>query len=333
MDGTKKRLFAAARWVVLAALVGAAAWYAWEHPRLLAALGDVSPLALGVLLALMLLGRLCQGIQFRALCSVFDLELTFWEWFGLTVCKSMYGFLMPGRPGTALQAVYLKKKHGFAFTKFGSLFAATNVLNAVTAGVVGLAACGAEFLRGGPMPASVVLAAGFFLACSVGGALVFVLATGSVKFLPFERLRRLGLRVQEGVDLFLAHPGVLGWVAGLVAVRYLLAGLALFVAGRSVGLELNLMQGILMASLGSFGLFLPLTPGGIGISEGIISGVAELLGLSPELAMLGALVKRAAGVLTVFVIGPMAQHILTGKLSGDESGDEVLRPPGEGREE
>jgi uncharacterized membrane protein YbhN (UPF0104 family) len=333
MGTMKRRVFALLRWVLLGTLIGGAVWYGRENTELIGALRGVSVMAAVTVLALVGIGNLAQGVQFKVLSSVFDLDLSFWEWYGLTVCKGMYGFLMPGRPGTALQAVYLKKMHGFALTDFGSVFAATNLLNATTYAVVGLLACGMEYTVGGRMPVPVLLAGVGCLAFSIGGAVVLALAASSVRFLPGQKLRELGKRVRAGLQLLASRPRVLGRVAMLVAFRNVSGGAALLVAGRAVGLEISFLQGIILASIGSFGTFLPVTPASIGVNEGIIAGVAELLGMAADTAMLAALVKRAASVVLLFTVGSVAQYILTGSLlsPGESVRTTAVTPAEEGQ--
>ncbi len=310
----KRHILPALRWIALAVLVAAGIWYVTKHPDLLHALKGVSAPHLVIILVLAFATLLTQGLQLKLISSVFGLNLSFREWFGLTVCKSMYSSLMPGRPGVGAQAVYLKKRHGFALTDYGTLFAASSLVDAVSAATLGLAACLAGGLLGGTVPSSLVPVLLVLLGISLAGCLVAVAFGGAVRFIPFAVLRRPAARVSEGFRLLAKRPGMLLWILLTGALRLAAACLVFYVAGLALDMSMSLPQAATIGSLSSFGVFLPLTPGSIGICEGIIAASGRVFGLSPESAMLAALILRAAFAVLAFGLGFIFNHLLLSTL-------------------
>lgn len=313
-DMRKKNILTLLRWILLAMLVAGGVWYASAHRRVLTALGDISPLWLAPLVLLLVAAKLLQGLQFRLLASVYRLRLGFREWFGLTVCKSMYGYLMPGRPGAGVQAAYLKKKHGLPFAHFGSLFAGTSVIDAAAGALVGLLGCLAHYLAAGTLPAFFPLAFGLVLGASVLGCGALALVEKSSRYVPTRLLRTFAARVGEGLNLLAGRPRLLGRVVALGVVRVIVDCGALLVACRALGLAVGYPEAVLMHALGSFGLLLPLTPGSIGVNEGITVAAGRLLGLPAEGVLLAALVRRGAGMVLIFVAGWLFTHLLLGEV-------------------
>lgn len=99
------------------------------------------------------------------------------------------------------------------------------------------------------------------------------------------------------------------------------ACLVFYVAGLALDMSMSLPQAVTIGSLGSFGVFLPLTPGSIGISEGIIAASGRVFGLPAESAMLAALIFRAAFAVVAFGLGFIFSHlVLSTLMEGRHSG-------------
>jgi uncharacterized protein (TIRG00374 family) len=69
-------------------------------------------------------------------------------------------------------------------------------------------------------------------------------------------------------------------------------------------------QMLIVASLTTLSLMLPLTPANLGIREGIISGCAYWFGLPADQALLAALIDRGAAVIMTFLLGLIFSRVL-----------------------
>jgi uncharacterized membrane protein YbhN (UPF0104 family) len=96
----------------------------FKGPRL-QSFRNVNVLEIALLLALSFLGYLALGLSFRVLLRIFDVSLTFKEWFGLTVVNTMFNYYLPARGGTVVKAYYLKKKYGLSYPHYAALMAAS----------------------------------------------------------------------------------------------------------------------------------------------------------------------------------------------------------------
>jgi uncharacterized membrane protein YbhN (UPF0104 family) len=77
---------------------------------------------------------------------------------------------------------------------------------------------------------------------------------------------------------------------------------------------------LIIPSLTTFSLMLPLTPANLGIREGIISGCAYWFGLPADQALLAALIGRGVAVIMTFLFGLVFSRILLSdvKLAKDK---------------
>ncbi|MCD6416960.1 MAG: flippase-like domain-containing protein [Planctomycetes bacterium] len=326
-----KRSIPVLKWSFLFALVALASWYGYRHPELFAALGNLRASYLAMLLGLVVAKRLAHGLRFRLLTSVLGLELGYWEAFGLVMSSSMYSSLAPGRAGLGAQALYLKKRHGLSYAHFASLVAASNLLGFLAAALIGLVACLASQLSGRAAPSALVMAFLAILLLCLGG---FVVLLGLRRLdvpgrVPTQFLQSACRRLSDGMHTFWGRRDALVKVVLLQTVEITTSVASLWIACAGVGLSVGLAPLISMVTLTLLALLLPLTPGNFGVSEGIISGAAHLWGLPVGTALMAALVRRAVGVITTFVLGVVSTHALMGGLraaaeEAKSAGEEAL---------
>ena len=170
------------RWLFLCVLVAGAVWYVRTHEELLEAVRRIPWQYLLAVAGLAASSRLLQGLQFKLLYEAFEARLSFREWFGLSICNTMYNYLVPGRVGLAARAYYLKRVHGLSYAHFGAVLAGSNMLNLVVAATAGLAASLASAAMG-PAGSGLRMAAVFaaLLGASAGGLLTLMLSARTVR--------------------------------------------------------------------------------------------------------------------------------------------------------
>ncbi len=299
---------------MLLVIVTFAGWYGYNHPELFSALGNVSILALVTMTVMAVVARVLQGMQFKVLCRAFGVRLRFFEAVGLVITGTMYSFLIPGRVGLGVQAAYLKSKYDLQLSHFGSLVAATNLLMLCLSCTTGLVGCLSAPLVGLSTPSSLVIVFAFLLGVCITGSVVLFFAVRAGTRIPFRFLRLVFHRVDEGFRGLAKCKGLLGRVIAFRVAHLITGPLILLVACQSVGLDVTIVETVSMAMLAGVGMLLPLTPGGLGISEGAIATAGHVWGLGAEAVMLAALVWRAVGLCVTFAIGIPSGHYLLGGI-------------------
>ncbi|MDZ7740338.1 MAG: hypothetical protein U5Q03_00900 [Bacteroidota bacterium] len=72
---------------------------------------------------------------------------------------------------------------------------------------------------------------------------------------------------------------------------------------------------VLVNALVAFSMVFSVTPGNIGIKEGIIGLSSSLLGISPDQALLGAVLDRIIAIIVVFGLGLVFSRISHEKIN------------------
>lgn len=319
----------ARKWIFLAVLVAAGLWYGWRHPKLLRAFGHVSAGRLCLLVGVLAVGKVLEGLQLRSIAAGLGIRLHFREWFGLTLCNNMYSYLGPGRAGVGVQAFYLKKEHGLPYAQFAALKAAVTVVALLMAALLGLLLCALSTLFLAPVPAALVWMFLALLAVTAAVALLMVLFMNSARLVPFKFLRSHANRAGKGLKTLLDRKAVLVNIALLRSVQLVVGSFALVLAFAAVGLDITMIQAITMRSLISLAPLLALTPGSLGITEGMTSGIAHLWNLSAETALTAALVRRGALMVLVFGLGLLYSHVLLARFIAGVTEGKMPRPDGD----
>jgi uncharacterized membrane protein YbhN (UPF0104 family) len=266
-------------------------------------------------------GRALQAAQFRVILRALEVDVGLPEAFGLVMCGAMYSYLTPARAGLGVQAVYLKRRHGLPFAHFGSLVVASNLLLFPAAAGLGLLAAATGMAGGVAMPP--VLAFTFLGLLGLGLlGVTFVLLFGRlVRFVPTAILREACARMDDGLSFLFERPTLSLKIAGLRVGQIAAGAVGLMVACRSLGTALALQQAVPLRALASLAVFVPLTPGGLGVAEGAQAAGGGAWGLPVDSVVLAALVARAAGMVLVFGAGVAANWMLAGAVVGPPSPD------------
>jgi len=108
-----------------------------------------------------------------------------------------------------------------------------------------------------------------------------------------DRLRRMDLAVQ----IYGKHPWTLLFALLVSMFNHTVNATAVFIIGSSIGSALTLGETFCAASISSLISAVPLSPGGLGVEEGMYVYMFTLLGSTSSLGLAVGLTKRAAYVV------------------------------------
>jgi uncharacterized membrane protein YbhN (UPF0104 family) len=77
----------------------------------------------------------------------------------------------------------------------------------------------------------------------------------------------------------------------------------LFVAFSAVGASVGLIEMVLIGSLVSMSFVMSITPGNLGIKEGVTAFAGSLVGVASGVALVASLVDRGAALVVTFAVG------------------------------
>lgn len=297
----------------LFALTGLLLFIYW-NTELFYSLKQISIFDLSVLFLFGLIAVYINSSQFRYLAELFDVKLKFKEWFGLAVANTMHNYYTPARGGTALKAFYLKKSHNLSYSNFISLTAGTYLLGFFLASLSAVFFTLLSFFLYQEFYNTV-----FFIsiALSVGTGVIGFYSLHlefSAVFKKVPKLYIFVLNAEKGLLFFKKNKVLLCKILCFKFLFILIMAIKLYWAFKAIGIETNLVNILIVQSLVVFSMVLSLTPGNLGIREGLIGLLAGMLDIPLKEAVLGALVDRAAMMCIVIFLGLIFTKVLTGEL-------------------
>jgi len=222
----------------------------------------------------------------------------------LTFASSFLNLVTPFRGGAGFRAVYLKKKYNLNYTDFLSSLFGNYIVIFLSSSFLALT-CFLFFKLQYDYFDPLLFT--FFLLLFLGSIFVVVFRY------RFKSKAALFVKINQVVD---------GWEKitrerSLVLRLFLITLMGIFfnvLINKTVffalGFTLDWPQVLFLAVIGVVSLFVNLTPGSLGVTEGLYFISAELLAVPPNVALVAALVIRALSTIVLVGLGSWANIIL-----------------------
>lgn len=252
-----------------------------------------------------LLRILTAGIFTKITLRAFEKDISISETNYLAILTAVGNFFGPLLGGASIRAIYLKTKHGFQYSKFVSTMYGYYVITFTVYSAIGLLLLMNTFNLYGAVEGfqlAMLLLVGVFLA----GLVAISLPTKyGLRVANMKRISSAGKYIRMAVN---------GWAVikshhGMLRKLILLSLAVLFLASlESLALYTLFVDGFVLSSvilytiLGAFSMLISLTPGAIGIKEGVYLILSSVLLISNEQVIQMATVDRSVAFLLLFVL-------------------------------
>ncbi|HHX99255.1 TPA: flippase-like domain-containing protein [Candidatus Dojkabacteria bacterium] len=245
-----------------------------------------------------------NGVFIKVILKTFKKKISLIESFYVSVISSLGNYFLPMRGGAVIRSVYLKKNFEFPYEYFVSTLYGYYIIVFLVNAFVGLISLVVISMKYGITSIPLYL---FF-----GGLFVAMLVLSFVKF-PVKKIKGSKNKVIDKV-LSVIKNILEGWnmivenkrlLISLIVITLvaLVAGIALFYFEfRALSIDASIMNVILYNCLSGVSLLVSITPGSLGIREGIFSITSDILGISNEQIMQLALLDRGVSVIVLVVL-------------------------------
>lgn len=276
--------------------------FAYRNIQLFQVLSDFSIEQISCLIFLACIPPFINSLRFREVIRLFGGNLVFKEWYGLTICNTFYNYIFPGQAGLILRAGYLKKIHNFPYVSYMGLVGVNYIINiGVAAAIAFLLTTHMIFLKKNQFQfiENVFLLSSLILVILFIN-LIILRKTNFVAALNYKKefLKRIyNLVTTQGFNKRIFRIVVYqSLVILLVSIRlcYLFTFFNIYV-------EISYV--ILIQILINLTLIIAITPGNIGVSEGVMSFVMSVLGFEAEVVFAAMMVDRAITILFFSILG------------------------------
>ena len=226
-------------------------------------------------------------------------------WVGLAFVTAMGNLLTPFRGGAGIRAIYLKKQYSLNYSNFLSTIAGIYFLTFLINSFIGAITVLLIYYIYGIINYSVL----FFFS---GLFLFFVIIISLSPDIPEFRNKLLGgvSRVIRGWYKIKKNKKMM---FNLIIVIFINSIVTLFIihfSFLSISINLPLIKCLFLSTLLTFSNLTNITPGGLGIREGIVVLGSKLFLISTPESLLAAGIFRIISMVIVFTLGPIFSYVL-----------------------
>lgn len=263
------------------------------------------------LLALILVFNLVKGLINYYLYRSIKVPLMFSEGFGLAVVNTLANQL-PFAGGLIAKGAYLRKRHRLAYTHFLSATLALYVTSVAMNGILGLVVLLYwKFVRNVSVPNTLLL--GFSI---MSASLLLFQVPLKIGFVPGRWGKRLSTML-NGWHILNRDWKLLCRLIVLQLAMTLLFAWRFRISFQALSQDATIAQCILFSAGNVLTTLVTITPGGLGVREGIVAGIASLLGFEAGVSAVAVGIDRLVATSVVIVLGTIYTYILSKKATGD----------------
>jgi len=308
------------RWAFLGLILAGTGVYFWDRKDLLAEASKISLLYIVLIVLSKYVVALLNGLKLRQSMRLIGRRLGYSEWFGLSASTTLFAYTLPFRTSVAPRMVYLKKHHKLGYSENAAITVGVNLLDTAFTALSGLFVV--TFLLDLSQHNTRTIALGFAAASILALIAITGLSFASnhrFHFIP-ERLKPVLDRVSDAlraIGHFTTDHIALLFLMGL---SLLARSVALYICFAAVGATVELSYLYVAICLVSITIVVSLTPGNIGITEGILVVVAVTVGVPIEYALPAVLLSRAGSLAVQIPLGIYYSVKLYGNWRPDTAG-------------
>lgn len=307
--------------------VFAAIWYIVTNHNDFAKLTITEPWYILPAILAIVINIYASGIVIDLAIEPHGVKLTRKEAFGLASITRFSNQFSPSYVGATIRAAYMKRAHGVSYAKFSSSFIISNLLQFMISGLFTIA----TFVALDPSSNNNKL-----LYLVIGAVVVFI----AILYMPLKRLLRLinerasrsgkGGKfferlhtILEGYSTVRSHPRLLSRTISWMVVIMLSFSMSYYLLYATLGFHISIVGAFFIAALSGWSILIAITPGNLGIREGLMVVAAQVAGVPISVTLLVAILLRilmfvVSGALSAYY-SPRLLHTSIFKLNNNKS--------------
>lgn len=299
--------------IISLSLIFAFVYYLYVNADKYQNLLRMSPLSVIFLVALSLVFMFVNGIVNVNLFQSLGAKVYMKDGFLLTAASSLANQL-PILGGIISKAYYLKRRHNLSYSKFASAMLALFFCFVAVNGLIGSAVL-LYWMVFKNMDVPVFLFVGFL--AMVSFILVFWLPIDRIRL--SEKILKSLSQALEGWSIIGKNPVLMLKLIGLQITLMLLLATRYWLTFHMLSQNITLSQAILFSSASILTQLVSIAPGGLGVREMIVGGVASALGFDMGVSVVAVGLDSLVATLIVVLVGGISTIILGKQISNPYS--------------
>jgi uncharacterized membrane protein YbhN (UPF0104 family) len=277
---------------------------------------DLSAGSLFRLFSLVLMFTLANGLINYLFYHGLGLPLTLNEGIGLAAVNTLANQL-PFAGGMIAKGVYLKQRYKLTYTRFLSATLALYVCFVATNGVVGVAVLAYLALVDDTMVPTLLILGFSAMAASV----LLLWLPVDASSVPDKWGQRLAQLV-DGWQVLSQNRLLVGELVGVQILIILMFAGRFWIAFHALSQDVTLAQCILFSAATILTRLVSIAPGGFGVREAVVAGVASVLGFDVGVSVVAVGIDRLVATVVIIALGTVYAYILSKKVANAQSESE-----------
>jgi len=266
---------------------------------------SIEPKIIGFLCFFVFISLVLNGVKIYFLQRIFDTKIRLTESVALASVNALWNYL-PFTGGLVARGAYLKKKHGFPWSRFLSVVVASYLISFFAFGLFGF------FVTLLLISTKKLLFLLFFAGMILFPIILFYFGRiFEASKLPFLRRFKKDLL---GAGELLGNKRVSLQILLLDFVIIAVDSLRIYLVAAFSGKEISLATALLVTPITILASLLNITPGALVIREGIIALTTSQLNYSIETGIIVASLDRLIVMIGIFLAGAWGVFYLKGLL-------------------
>lgn len=278
-------------------------YYFYNNKSDLLAVLQIPPKYLTGIFLLSALTIFVNGVFIKVILQSFNKVITILESFYVSVISSLGNYFLPMRGGAAIRSVYLKKKYNFSYAHFVSTLYGNYIIVFLVSSFIGLLSLVLIHIKYSISSLPLYFFFGvLFVVMLLLSLIKFPLGKfkeSKNKFL--DRVLKIIKNILNGWNIIVTNKRLLLSLVLLTLINIFLGNILFYIQFKALNIDTNFINVILYNCLSGVSLLVSITPGSLGIREGIFSITSDILGINNEQIMQLALLDR--GVMLLCLVG------------------------------
>lgn len=290
-----RRLFG---YTIIVLFIGLAVWYVYSNWSDFTSISLTQPSFLIPVIIFTLINIYAGGVLVDLTIEPHGVKLGKKEAFGLANVTRFLNQIAPTYVAATVRASYMKRVHKVSYTRFSSSFVVSNMLQFLMSGLFVIITF--FLLVSGDtdwQPIIIVsLASITFLALLLIPSSFFARIVASLqKKFSSKKMQSLFLRLQGLIDAYEVirkYPKLLPhMIIWMLVATFSIAAVYYFLY-YSIGFDISIIDSLFIASLSGWAILFAITPGNLGVREGLMVVAAQIAGVSIAATLVVAVVLR-----------------------------------------
>lgn len=315
MDKSAQLLKKTIAWVVVLISLAYIFYFFFSNPVRFQRFWDLSFKQISILLMLSIFSFIALGKQLLITLIPFTNKIRLFESFQLAITNNLLNYL-PVKSGAVAKGMYLNTRYQLSLQDYILSLTAGQLIWIMLSATLGCLAAVIFIISGleGVAFLSIWLILLVLFCAMMISYMILYFNSWLYAFLPFQKIKSFLRQYSDALERWVKHKNMLKFNLLICLTLFILFAARIWFSFQIVGQDISFQMAILLQSCVGAGFAFSFVPGNLGLKEGVIVGLALILGIDSETALLAAVIDRAASLLPTLVLGPIFLQRLTARL-------------------